>query len=252
MIDPAKTQKIESDVYSTQLANGLTIVTHQMPLQSVAVGAWIKAGSRNEDISEHGVAHFLEHMAFKGTKNRTAQQIVEQVENVGGDMNAATGIEITSYYFRLLKDDLPLGMEILADILLNPTFALEEMDKEKQVILQEIAATDDDADDVLYDKMIEDAYAGQAIGRTILGTPKSVLALTKTQLIDFLNKHYVPENMTIAMAGGASHDQMLQLANQYFGEMPSRTPAKLPAAKFTADKVLIKKTTRAKLSGVGV
>ena len=212
-----------------------------MPLQSIAVGAWIKAGSRNEQLAEHGVAHFLEHMAFKGTKNRTAKQIVEQIENVGGDMNAATGIEVTSYYFRLLKDDLALGIEILADILLNPLFETEEMDKEKQVILQEIAATDDDADDVLYDKMIENAYAEQAIGRSILGTPKSVMALTQDQLSGFLAKHYVPENMTIAVAGGASHSQVLQLAQKYFGTMPAQKPASLPIAKFTPDNVKIEK-----------
>lgn len=237
----SQTTEIEPGVHSTRLANGLTIVTHQMPLQSIAVGAWIKAGSRNEDISEHGIAHFLEHMAFKGTKNRTAQQIVEQIENVGGDMNASTGIEVTSYYFRLLKDDLALGLEVLADILLNPLFEQDEMDKEKQVILQEIAATDDDADDVLYDKMIENAYADQAIGRSILGTPKSVLALTKTQLQGFLDKHYVPENITIAMAGGASHSQVVALAQQYFGAMPAQKPQALPLAKFTPDNVLIKK-----------
>lgn len=242
MNDVSQTIEIEPGVHSTRLDNGLTIVTHQMPLQSIAVGAWIKAGSRNEDLAEHGVAHFLEHMAFKGTKNRTAKQIVEQIENVGGDMNAATGIEVTSYYFRLLKDDLALGLEILADILLNPLFETEEMDKEKQVILQEIAATDDDADDVLYDKLIENAYAEQAIGRSILGTPDSVMALTKDQLSGFLAKHYVPENMIIAMAGGASHGQVLELVKKYFGTMPAQKPATLPAAKFTADNVMIEKS----------
>lgn len=236
------TQKIEDGVYSTQLSNGLTVVTHSMPLQSIAIGAWIKAGSRNEDPSEHGVAHFLEHMAFKGTKNRTAKQIVEQIENVGGDMNAATGIEVTSYYFRLLKDDLELGLDILADILLNPLFETVEMDKEKQVILQEIAATDDDPDDVLYDQMIEKAYAGQAIGRSILGTPDSVLALTKAQLNDFLAKNYVPENMTISMAGGASHEQVLTLVEKLFGHLPSRTPKSVPKAVFTADQIHIHKS----------
>lgn len=236
-----ETKKIEDGVYSSRLSNGLTVVTHQMPLQSVAVGAWIKAGSRNETTAEHGVAHFLEHMAFKGTKNRTAKQIVEQIENVGGDMNAATGIEVTSYYFRLLKNDLPLGIEILADILLNPLFEADEMDKEKQVILQEIAATDDDADDVVYDKMIEDAYADQAIGRSILGTPESVLALTKDQLNSFLTKHYVPENMVIAMAGGASHQQVLELVVKYFGKMQAQTPVVLAKAKFTPNEVKIEK-----------
>ena len=241
-LSQTQTIEIEPNVHSTRLDNGLTIVTHQMPLQSIAVGAWIKAGSRNEELAEHGVAHFLEHMAFKGTKNRTAKQIVEQIENVGGDMNASTGIEVTSYYFRLLKDDLPLGIEILADILLNPLFETEEMDKEKQVILQEIAATDDDADDVLYDKMIEKAYADQAIGRSILGTPESVLALTKDQLSGFLGKHYVAENMIIAMAGGASHSQVLELVKKYFDTMPARKPVSLPTAIFTPDDVKIEKS----------
>ncbi|NRA88068.1 MAG: insulinase family protein [Rhizobiales bacterium] len=237
-----KTIKIEDGVHSTRLANGLTIVSHQMPIQSIAVGAWIKVGSRNEDISEHGIAHFLEHMAFKGTKNRSAKDIVEQVENVGGDMNASTGIEVTSYYFRLLKADLNLGIEILADILLNPVFSEEEMAKEKDVILQEIAATDDDPDDVLFDQLIESAYEKQAIGRSILGTKKSVMALTVEQLRGFLNKHYVPDNMVIAMAGGASHQQFVKLATQYFGDMPSKPVPVADKSSFTPADVKIEKS----------
>ncbi|MCJ8323201.1 MAG: insulinase family protein [Rhizobiales bacterium] len=236
------TTKIEDGVYSSQLPNGLTVVTHEMPLQSVAVGAWIKAGSRNETLDNNGIAHFLEHMAFKGTTTRSAKQIVEIIENVGGDMNASTGIEVTSYYFRLLKNDLPLGIEILADILLNPLFLPEEMDKEKQVILQEIAATDDDPDDILYDRMIEDAFANQAIGRSILGTPKSVKSLTKQNLTDFLHNLYVPENITIAMAGGATHQQMLELVTQYFAAMPAKSAPALQPAKFTANEVSIAKS----------
>ncbi len=234
--------KIEDGVYTSQLPNGLTIVTHEMPIQSVAVGAWIKAGSRNETLAEHGIAHFLEHMAFKGTKNRSAKQIVEQVENVGGEMNASTGIEVTSYYFRLLKDDLRLGMEILADILQNPLFEIEEMDKEKDVILQEIAACEDDADDVIYDKLIEKAYDGQAIGRSILGTKRSVKALTREQLSNFLAKHYIAENMVIAMAGGADHQSMLKMADDLFGNMPKATVTELPKAVFSASEINIKKS----------
>ncbi len=237
-----KTTKVEENVYSTQLANGLTIVSHQMPVESISVGAWIKVGSRNETSSEHGIAHFLEHMAFKGTKNRTAKQIVEQIENVGGDMNASTGIEVTSYYFRLLKEDLRLGVEILADILQNPLFAEEEMQKEKTVILQEIAATDDDPDDVLFDALIANAYENQAIGRSILGTKKSVKALTATQLKNFLKKHYHPENMTIAMAGGASHEELVKLATKYFSNQPKTAPIALTKAQFTANNIFIKKS----------
>ena len=158
-------------VECTRLASGLTVVTENMPhLESVALGVWIKSGSRDETPSEHGIAHLLEHMAFKGTAKRSARQIAEEIENVGGEVNAATSIETTSYYARLLKDHVPLAIDILADILTNSVLDDNELEREKHVILQEIGAAMDTPDDVVFDKFSSTAFRDQTIGRSILGT----------------------------------------------------------------------------------
>src|SRR6478752_3891073 len=170
------------NVESSKRPSGLTVVTEEMPhLESVALGAWVKSGSRNEAEDEHGIAHLLEHMAFKGTARRTARDIAEQIENVGGEVNAATSTESTSYYARVLRDDVPLAVDILADILIESAFDEEELEREKGVILQEIGAANDTPDDVVFDKFSEVAYRDQIIGRAILGTPDTVLSFTPSQ-----------------------------------------------------------------------
>ena len=144
------------NVEITRLASGLTVVTQNMPhLESVALGVWIKSGSRNETVDEHGIAHLLEHMAFKGTARRSARDIAEEIENVGGELNAATSTETTSYYARVLKDHVPLAIDILADILTESSFDEEELEREKHVILQEIGAANDTPDDVVFDRFSE-------------------------------------------------------------------------------------------------
>ncbi len=153
------------NVEITRLASGLTVVTQNMPhLESVALGVWIKSGSRNETTEEHGIAHLLEHMAFKGTARRSARDIAEEIENVGGELNAATSTETTSYYARVLKDHVPLAIDILADILTESAFDEDELQREKHVILQEIGAANDTPDDVVFDRFSEVAYRGQTIG----------------------------------------------------------------------------------------
>ena len=145
-------------VECTELESGLTVVTENMPhLESVALGVWVKSGSRDEQGHEHGIAHLLEHMACKGTKNRTARQIAEEIENVGGEVNAATSTESTSYYARVLKDDVPLAIDILADILTESAFDEGELEREKHVILQEIGAANDTPDDVVFDSFAQTA-----------------------------------------------------------------------------------------------
>ena len=159
-------------VECTRLKSGLTVVTQTMPhLESAALGVWIKSGSRNETEDEHGIAHLLEHMAFKGTARRSAREIAEEIEDVGGEVNAATSTETTSYYARVLKDHVPLAVDILADILTESAFEEEELEREKQVNLQEINAANDTPDDVVFDRFSEVAYRGQTLGRQILGTP---------------------------------------------------------------------------------
>src|SRR6266851_1722178 len=174
----------------TKLASGLAVVTDRMPhLESASLGVWIGAGSRDEAPDEHGISHLLEHMAFKGTKRRTARQIAEEIEAVGGDLNAATSIESTAYYARVLKADVPLALDVLADILSEPTFDPEELRREQNVIVQEIGATEDAPDDLIWDKLQETAFAGQSIGRPILGTPATVRSFDRPRLAAYLARN---------------------------------------------------------------
>lgn len=200
------------------LANGLRVVTHAMPhVETSSLGIWIGVGSRHETESQQGISHLLEHMAFKGTKTRSALQIAEEIEQVGGEINAATSLETTAYYARVLRGDEGLALEILADILQNSAFDPTELEKERDVILQEIAATQDSPDEIAYDLIQEAAFPGQAIGRPILGTPDSVSATTPDDLRAFLAANYAPERMVVSAAGAVEHAGVLRHAEALFG-----------------------------------
>lgn len=206
-------------VNTSRLANGMTVVTESMPhLESAVLGVWVRAGSRDETSDQHGIAHMLEHMAFKGTKKRTARQIAEEIENVGGDLNAATSTETTSFYARVLKDDVPLAVDILADILTNSQFDEAELQREKHVILQEIGAANDTPDDVVYDKFAEASFNKQAIGRPILGTPETVMSFTPDQIRGYLSSHYTGDRMVVIAAGAIDHEQFVKLVEDKFGD----------------------------------
>ncbi|MDQ0319457.1 putative Zn-dependent peptidase [Pararhizobium capsulatum DSM 1112] len=199
----------------------MTVVTETMPhLESVALGVWIKSGSRDETNEEHGIAHLLEHMAFKGTARRSARDIAEQIENVGGEVNAATSTETTSYYARILKDDVPLAVDILADILTESSFDHEELEREQQVILQEIGAANDTPDDVVFDRFAETAFANQTIGRPILGTPETVLSFTPDQIRAYLARNYTTDRMFVVGAGAIDHDSFVRQAEERFASLP--------------------------------
>ena len=173
----------------TTLPSGLRIVTQDMAhLESAALGVWVGAGSRSERDEEHGLSHLLEHMAFKGTRTRSAADIAEEIEAVGGEVNAATSVETTSYYARVLKDDVPLALDILSDILRNSVFDPDELEREQHVILQEIGAALDAPEDRVYDLFAESAFPGQPIGRTILGTPETVKAAASPMLDAYLDR----------------------------------------------------------------
>src|ERR1700726_3639424 len=159
----------------TTLKSGINVVTDTMPhLETASLGVWIASGSRDERPNEHGISHLLEHMAFKGTTRRTARQIAEEIEAVGGDLNAATSAETTAYYARVLRADVPLALDVLSDILADPAFDPEELQREQNVIVQEIGAAEDTPDDLVWDRLQETAFADQPIGRSILGTPATV------------------------------------------------------------------------------
>ncbi len=224
--------RMPEEVAITTLANGLRIVSHPMPqLETVSLGIWVGSGARSEDAAENGLSHFLEHMAFKGTETRSARQIVEEIERAGGDLNAVTSLETTAYYVRVLKEDLALAIEILADILLNATFAPEELERERAVILQEIAAAADVPDDVVFDKAQATAFPDQPVGRPILGSAETVRRLTREHLIDHRRRHYRAGNMVLAAAGALDHGALVRHAEAQFaalnrGSGPPVAPAR--------------------------
>ncbi|MDX2308937.1 MAG: pitrilysin family protein [Hyphomicrobium sp.] len=202
----------------TRLANGLLVVTETMAhLETTSLGVWVAVGSRHERPKEHGLSHLLEHMAFKGTTRRTAADIAVEIEAMGGELNAATGVEATAYYARVLKGDEGTAFDIIADILKGSVFEDGELAKERDVILQEIAGALDSPDDIAYDLLHDAAYPGQAAGRPILGTPKSVKAIFAPDLKGFLSKHYSPSRMVIAAVGAVRHDEVLRHVEALFG-----------------------------------
>src|SRR6202049_3336743 len=190
----------------TRLPSGLSVVTDRMPhLESGTLGIWMGSASRDEMPDEHGISHLLEHMAFKGTKRRTARQIAEEIEAVGGDLNAATGIEMTAYYARVLRADVPLALDVLSDILADPSFDPEELRREQNVIVQEIGAAEDTPDDLIWDRLQETAFTGQPVGRSILGTPATVRSFNRTSLAAYLARNYRGPDIVIAAAGAVDH-----------------------------------------------
>jgi predicted Zn-dependent peptidase len=214
-------------VETTTLDNGMVILTdHMSHLESASLGVWVKAGARSERKTEHGISHLLEHMAFKGTSSRNALQIAEAIENVGGDLNAATSIEHTGYFARVLKEDVVLAADILSDILQNSLFDEDELTREKQVIVQEIGAARDNPDDQVFDLFQEAAFPSQPIGRTILGTVDSVRAVNSDTIRKYMNRNYVGDHMVLAAAGNVSHDNLVDVARERFATLkPNGAPA---------------------------
>ncbi|MCW5752977.1 MAG: insulinase family protein [Alphaproteobacteria bacterium] len=220
-------------VRTTRLPSGLSVVSDAMPdFKTAAIGVWIDAGARNETPEINGVAHLLEHMAFKGTERRSARAIAEEIEAVGGHLNAYTSREQTAYYARILSGDMALGLDILADILQHSTFAEDELERERQVVIQEIGQADDTPDDIIFDFLQEQAYPGQPIGRPILGTEALVSAMGRDQLQGFMARHYQAPRMVVAAAGGIDHDEVVALVENAFGALPARPGEAREAARY--------------------
>ncbi len=189
------------DLY--RMANGVRVVTEHMPgLGSASVGVWVNAGGRHETADQNGIAHFLEHMAFKGTKTRNALQIAEAIEDVGGYINAYTSREMTAYYARVLADDTGLALDVISDIVLNPMFEPREIEVERHVILQEIGQAHDTPDDVIFDWLQETAFPDQPLGRTILGPAERVEAFDARDLSRFVAERYAPGQGSCGPAAG--------------------------------------------------
>ena len=217
-----------------ELANGLRIAVEPMPgLRSATIGLFLSAGGRHERVEQNGIAHFLEHMAFKGTPTRTARQIAEEIEDVGGYINAYTGKEMTAYYARILEADVERGLDIIADIVLNPIFAKPDIEVERGVILQEIGQALDTPDDIIFDWLQEAAYPGQPFGRTILGPAERVSGFGKRDLSGFVAEHYGPDRMILAAAGAVDPERLRAAAERLFGHLKRRPALPVLPARFT-------------------
>lgn len=223
----------EAGVRLSRLANGLTVATESIPgIRTATVGVWVAAGSRHEREDEHGLSHLIEHMAFKGTERRSARRIAEDVENVGGEINAATSTEFTSYSARVLAEDVGLAVDVLGDILANSLFDPGELAREKNVILQEFASIEDSPDDVVTDAFMEVAFAGQAIGRPILGRPDTIESFDAGMIRAFMARQYGPDRMVLAAAGTIDHDRLVEAAEAALGGLVSAAPPGLEAAAY--------------------
>jgi len=215
----------------TRLPSGLVVVTDAMQhLETASLSVWVGSGSRDETPEENGISHFLEHMAFKGTKRRTARAIAEEIEAVGGDINAATGVETTAYYARVLKADVPLALDVLADILSAPLFDPDDISREKNVIIQEIGASEDTPDDIIFEHLQAVAYPDQAVGRTIMGTRQTVRSFDRKQLLSYLGRHYRGPDMVVSAAGAVDHAAVVAEVDRLFAPFVGpAAPAPKPA-----------------------
>ncbi len=217
----------------TTLDNGLRIVTEDMPgLKSASAGVWVMAGGRHERPEQNGIAHFLEHMAFKGTDRRTSLQIAEEIEDVGGYINAYTSREMTAYYARVLQDDVSLALDVIGDIVLNPAFHEADIETERHVILQEIGQALDTPDDIVFDWLQEVSYPDQPFGRTILGPEERVSAFGAADLKGFVGERYAPGQMILSAAGGVDHDVVVSQAQAMFGGLKARGIQGFEGARF--------------------
>jgi predicted Zn-dependent peptidase len=234
----------------TQLPSGLRIVSDTMrDLETASLGVWVNAGARHELPHEHGLSHLLEHMAFKGTTTRSARQIAEDIETAGGELNASTSVEHTAYFARILGQDTPLALDILADILGKSCFDENELSREKDVIIQEIGENLDTPDELVFDLLTQAAYPEQSIGRAILGTPSTIRQLDRAAITSYLDQHYIGPCMVIAAAGAVEHDELVQSCISHFSYIRHETERPCPSAHYVGgQKILDKKSEQSHIA----
>jgi predicted Zn-dependent peptidase len=215
------------------LSNGLRVVTDRVAsVATVSLGLWVDVGTRHEPAKINGVAHFLEHMAFKGTERRSALAIAEEIEAVGGHLNAYTSRECTAYYAKVLKEDTGLALDILADILQHSTFEPAELERERAVILQEIGQANDTPDDIIFDYFQECAFPAQAMGRPVLGSPAIVKKLSRKSVVSYLKDHYGASHMVLSAAGNLDHDRFVALAEKLLCDIPKERAVSTEPARY--------------------
>lgn len=235
---PASPQNRPSEIRGIEravLANGIRVVSERMPhVRSVSLGIWIATGSRRESEKESGLSHFLEHMVFKGTRHRSAEEIAKSIDSIGGGLDAFTGKELVSYNTKVLDEHVPIAFDVLSDLVLNPVFREDDLEREKKVILEEIKMELDSPEYTVHELLCNSFFKGSGLGRSIIGTQKNVRSFTRKMLVDYYKRVYEPSNILITAAGNLEHRQILALAESYFGGLkPAKKtqPEPPPVAK---------------------
>src|SRR6476660_46031 len=215
-------------VIAETLPSGLRLATEAMPhVRSVTVGVWLTRGSRHETDPESGVAHFTEHMLFKGTTQRSAQEIAQTIDSIGGQLDAFTAKEHASYYIKVLDEHVPIAIDLLSDMVLRPAIDPADVEKEQAVILEEIKMVEDAPDDLVHEMFSQRFWAKHPLGRPILGTPETVASFSSAQLRDYFSRTYVAPNLIIAAAGNLEHAALRELIEQAFATLPGKAPVEV-------------------------
>src|SRR5579859_5018884 len=237
------------DIEATTLKNGVRVISEEMPhVRSVSLGVWIKTGSRRETPTENGISHFIEHMLFKGTKNRSAEDIARSVDSIGGGLDAFTAKEMVSYNTKVLDEHLPLAFDVLADMVRNPLFREADIEKEKGVILEELKMEVDNPEYLLHDIFSSNFYKDHPLGKPIIGTKDTVRAFDRAMIDDYYQRYYSPSNILITAAGNLNHENLVDLARQYFedlrvnGTLPPDVPPVPHARLVFRDKKSLEQT----------
>jgi predicted Zn-dependent peptidase len=228
-----------------ELPNGLTLLTESMPdVRSVTIGVWLRRGSRNEPRSVNGISHFIEHLVFKGTESRTAREIALAMDSVGGQMDAFTSKEYTCFYAKVLDEHQDGAIDLLADIVQRPRFDPIELERERQVVLEEIRMVEDTPDDVIYDLFAQACFPDHTLGRPIQGTAETVSAMSRRQLLRYFRRSYRPEHMLIAAAGNLRHARVARLVRRAFGALERGRDATPRGPRPRPATVLVKRPRR--------
>ncbi len=231
-------------IQMTTLPNGLRVITDTVKaVDSVAMGMWVDVGTRHEDMKDNGVAHMVEHMLFKGTPTRNTTEIVEQLEDVGADVNAYTGREITAYHVRLLKEDMPLALDIYSDFIQHATMPEDEIERERGVILQEIDMYNDQPDEQVFDLYQEKAYPGQTLGASILGDPGIIKSMKRDVMMDYVHRFYTPKRLVVSAAGHLDHDDFVKRVGEAFTDLPPDLAYEPKAALYEGGDYRLQKDT---------
>tara|TARA_B100001123_G_C15345638_1_gene1036964 strand:- start:623 stop:1894 length:1272 start_codon:yes stop_codon:yes gene_type:complete len=228
-------------IRKTVLPNGLRVISEQIPqVRSVAIGCWVSAGSRNEVDEESGISHFVEHMVFKGTENRTADQIAYSIDAIGGHLDAFTTKETVAFTAKVLDEHVPRAVDVLSDLVLNPTFYEEDIEREKGVVLEELKMDEDNPDHLLHETFVSNFWPGHPLGRAIIGNEQAIRCFTSEQVRIFFQGTYSPDNLMFVAAGNIAHEELVSLVGDRFGELTSRATQKITTAPKNQSSVTLR------------